>query len=156
MTKTDRKIVHEFANKLNLKSKSTGDGRGRFTTIIKTSRSAAFEQDEEAINSILRQGKFMKRMDVGGRSRVGKSLGGASSRGGGGGGGGRGGGGGGGRTHEGMVVGAEAPALSATNRGRIMLEKMGFKSGMTLGAEGNTGIHEPVMAIIKMSKAGLG
>ncbi|KAF8250281.1 hypothetical protein K440DRAFT_640416 [Wilcoxina mikolae CBS 423.85] len=141
MTKKDRKTVHELAQKLNLKSKSIGNGKYRFTTIIKTSASGIYEHDEEAVDSIMRSGRFAKRMDVG-RGRAGKGNGG--------------GGGGGKRNKDGMVVGAEAPELSATNKGRLMLEKMGYKTGMSLGVEGNQGISEPVVAIIKMSKAGLG
>ncbi|KAF8533452.1 hypothetical protein BDD12DRAFT_898959 [Trichophaea hybrida] len=113
----------------------------RFTTIIKTSGSGIYEHDEEGVDSVLRGGRFAKRMDVdkGGRGRNGGE-----------------GGGKGGRNKDGMVVGAEAPELSATNKGRLMLEKMGYKTGMSLGVEGNEGISEPLIAIIKMSKAGLG
>jgi len=57
---------------------------------------------------------------------------------------------------EGMEVGAEAPELSVDNRGRLMLEKLGYRSGMTLGAVEGRGIGEPVTAIIEMSKARLG
>lgn len=146
MSKFDRKVVHNLANKLNLKSKSVGKGTGRFTTLIKTSRSGVFEFDEEGIDSVLRTGRFAKRMDVG-------SRGGRKAPGGGGGGGG--GGARSGGLREGMKVGAEAPALSADNRGRLMLEKMGYRSGMTLGAVEGRGISEPVIAIMKMSKAGL-
>jgi len=140
MSKADRKTVHELATKLNLKSKSIGKGQKRFTTIIKTSHSGIYEHDEEGVEAIMRTGKFAKRMDVGGQ-RAGKGAGG---------------GGRGGRNKDGMVVGAEAPELSATNKGRLMLEKMGYKAGMSLGVEGNQGISEPLVAVIKMSKAGLG
>ena len=142
MTKGDRKIVHELSGKLNLKSKSVGAGKTRFTTIFKTSRSSIFEYDEEGVDSIMRRGKFMKRMDVGGRARFSAGKGGGGGRGGG--------------HREGQIVGESAPQLSADNKGRLMLEKMGYRHGMTLGAEGNMGIAEPVMAVIKMSKAGLG
>jgi hypothetical protein len=144
MSKFDRKCVHDLAGKLNLKSKSVGKGTHRFTTIIKTNRSVLFEGDEEGVDSILRRGRFAKRMDVGAREKLLNK-------------GGKRGGGGGAHHREGMVVGAEAPELSADNRGRRMLEKMGYRAGMTLGAEGSgRGIAEPVMAIIKMSRTGLG
>ena len=55
-----------------------------------------------------------------------------------------------------MVVGASAPELSATNRGRLMLEKMGYQTGMRLGVEGNQGIREPIAVVVKTSKACLG
>jgi hypothetical protein len=145
MSKYDRKCVHDLAGKLNLKSKSVGKGTHRFTTIFKTNRSVLFEGDEEGVDSILRRGRFAKHMDVASREKLLNKSG-------------KGGGRGGGAKHrEGMVVGAEAPELSADNRGRIMLEKMGYRAGMTLGVEGSgRGIAEPVMAIIKMSRTGLG
>jgi hypothetical protein len=131
MTKHDRKTVHDLAGKFNLKSKSVGKGNSRFTTIIKTSRSSFFEHDEEAVDSILRHGKFLKRMD--------KRASGAGPQ---------------GKLRDGMVVGESASELSADNKGRLMLEKMGYKTGMTLGVDGR-GIAEPVMAIMKTGKAGL-
>jgi hypothetical protein len=131
MTKHDRKTVHDLAGKFNLKSKSVGKGNSRFTTIIKTSRSSFFEYDEEAVDSILRHGKFWKRMD--------KRASGAGPQ---------------GKLRDGMVVGESASELSADNKGRLMLEKMGYKTGMTLGVDGR-GIAEPVMAIMKTGKAGL-
>jgi len=36
-----------------------------------------------------------------------------------------------------------------------MLMKMGWKSGMGLGAENNKGILEPLAPVIKVTKAGL-
>ena len=57
---------------------------------------------------------------------------------------------------DGEVVGAAAPEIGAENRGRAMLEKMGWSTGMGLGANNNRGIVEPVSQIIKRSKAGLG
>jgi len=136
MSKSDRKLVHNLASKLYLKSKSVGSDTARFTTLIKTSRSGIFECDEESIDWVLRTGKSLKRMDVGSRGAR-KGPGGGSLR-------------------EDMKVGAEAPELSVDNRGRLMLEKLGYRSGMTLGAVEGRGISEPVIAIMKMSKAGLG
>jgi len=37
-----------------------------------------------------------------------------------------------------------------------MLEKMGYKTGMSLGADNNKGIAEPIVAVIRVNKAGLG
>lgn len=142
MTKTDRKLVHDLANKLHLKSKSVGNGRTRFTTIIKTSRSAQFEVDEESVNSVLRQGKFMKRMDVRQRAMIAKKpfRGTGKTE----------------KYREGEQVGAEAAPLGADNRGRMMLEKMGYTQGMVLGAVGNTrGIAVPITAKMKWDRSGL-
>ena len=57
---------------------------------------------------------------------------------------------------EGEVVGGEAPELGSGNRGRAMLEKMGWSSGTALGAMDNKGILQPVSQTMKKSKAGLG
>lgn len=136
MNKLDRKLVHELAAKLNCTSKSIGKGRSRFTTIIKTSRSALYEGDEEAIDDIFRVSSFAKHhFSKSEKIRRQRPAG----------------------WGHGMVVGADAPVIGADNRGRQMLEKMGYKAGMTLGVEGNgRGIAEPVMAIMRMGKAGLG
>lgn len=140
MTKQDRKTVHNLAGKFNLKSKSVGKGNSRFTTIIKTNRSANFEHDEEAVDSILRNGKFLKRMDKSAAQHMlSKRASGAGAQ---------------GKLRDGMVVGESASELSADNKGRLMLEKMGYKTGMTLGV-GGRGIAEPVMAVMKTGKAGL-
>lgn len=56
---------------------------------------------------------------------------------------------------EGDIVGAEAPEISQNNIGRLLLEKLGWSQGEGLGAHGNKGISEPVMAKIKKSKTGL-
>lgn len=57
---------------------------------------------------------------------------------------------------EGDIVGGSAPEIGIDNRGRKMLEKMGYVSGMALGLEGREGIVKPVEAVVKISKAGLG
>lgn len=55
---------------------------------------------------------------------------------------------------EGDVVGAEAPEIDQLNLGRIMLEKLGWSRGQGLG-RGNSGINEPIVAKVKMSKTGI-
>lgn len=57
---------------------------------------------------------------------------------------------------EGEIVGASVPELGQENKGRTMLEKMGWSKGMSLGALDNQGILEPVVQVMKRSKAGLG
>lgn len=49
-----------------------------------------------------------------------------------------------------------APELGIENRGRAMLEKMGWTTGMGLGNPNNAGIVAPIFAKVKTSKAGLG
>lgn len=56
---------------------------------------------------------------------------------------------------EGDIVGASAPEISKDNIGRQLLEKLGWVKGEGLGAHGNKGISEPVMAKMKKSKEGL-
>jgi len=57
---------------------------------------------------------------------------------------------------DGDVVGASAPELGSENRGRAMLEKMGWSSGMGIGKVGNKGRVEVIQHVVKNSKAGLG
>ena len=57
---------------------------------------------------------------------------------------------------DGDIVGAGAAEIDAENRGRAMLEKMGWSSGMALGAADNKGILEPIAQIVKRSRYGLG
>lgn len=57
---------------------------------------------------------------------------------------------------DGDIVGASAPELGADNKGRAMLEKMGWSQGTALGALNNKGIMQPVTHVVKTTKAGLG
>lgn len=57
---------------------------------------------------------------------------------------------------DGEIVGASAPEIGIENRGRMMLEKMGWTNGSTLGAPNSKGILHPVMHVVKTNKAGLG
>lgn len=136
MSANKRKMLHQIASQFDLGSKSVGGGASRSTTVFKTKRTIVPDSAHDAS----RGGRFTNREDVGGGD-AGRKCG----------------GGGEGKSREGMVVGASAPELSATNRGRLMLEKMGYRTGMRLGAEGNNeGIREPIAAVVKISKACLG
>lgn len=144
-----RKIVHELANKFNIKSKSAGRGDQRRTALHRTLRTVRYQERyfEEVFNRSGR--KYFGRPDVKSRApnRTGES-GGRSGR--------------GGVNHsaftyrDGEVVGASAPELGETNKGRAMLEKMGWSRGMALGADDNKGIMQPVVHVVKRTKAGLG
>ena len=57
---------------------------------------------------------------------------------------------------DGDVVGGSAPEIGAENRGRAMLEKMGWSMGTALGATNNKGILLPVVHVVKNSRTGLG
>ncbi|CAI4049529.1 hypothetical protein SKDZ_14G1030 [Saccharomyces kudriavzevii ZP591] len=56
---------------------------------------------------------------------------------------------------EGDIVGQNAPEIGNENIGRIMLEKLGWRSGEGLGTQGNKGISEPIFAKIKKNRSGL-
>lgn len=151
MEKRDRKTVHEIASVFGLKSLSKGSGRARFPVLQKTSKTIEFDEYLfQRVRSRVGR-KFYPRMDRG------KGGAGAAHRGRGGGPGGSGGilradtG-----YRAGEVVGGTAPELGADNRGRAMLEKMGWTSGNALGALNNKGILQPIAHVIRNSRAGLG
>ncbi|KAF7943291.1 hypothetical protein EAE96_011220 [Botrytis aclada] len=151
MDKADRKFVHEIANAFKLKSKSAGLGNKRYPILYRTSRTTVYgDRAYEAAASKLSR-RFLPRNDVGGRR-----TGGAPKRGGRTGGGGFGGGFGAASYRDGDVVGASAPELGVENKGRAMLEKMGWSAGTALGALDNKGILQPVSHVVKTTKAGLG
>ncbi|KAI9680768.1 MAG: hypothetical protein M1817_004208 [Caeruleum heppii] len=143
MDKRDRKLVHEIATAVGLKSKSIGGGRTRFPTLYKTTRTPQGEGDvlDRALSRLQR--RFVPRMDRGlkkgttRRHNAGSGAIGTAYR-------------------DGEVVGAAAPELGQENRGRAMLEKMGWSTGTALGAVDNKGILQPVAHVVKVSKAGLG
>ncbi|MCJ1399277.1 hypothetical protein MMC11_002479 [Xylographa trunciseda] len=148
MDKKDRKLIHEFANVFNLKSKSVGGGRGRYPTLFKTSHSIQFSEGKLGdVEALLNQRRFLPRLGKGSKRGSG-SLRTA----------GRGGGAPGPAVsyRDGEIVGAAAPELGTDNKGRAMLEKMGWSSGTALGALNNKGIMQPVVHIVKTTKAGLG
>ncbi|WYZ43014.1 hypothetical protein EsH8_VI_000713 [Colletotrichum jinshuiense] len=141
-----RKIIHELASKFNIKSKSTGSGDQRRPMLHRSFRTTKFAEEtfDMAIARVGR--KYFPRNDTALRAAVQRQ----SIR--------RGGGGGhaGVLYRDGEVVGGSAPELSQDNKGRTMLEKMGWSSGTALGALNNKGILQPVAHVVKRSKAGLG
>ncbi|QSZ31299.1 hypothetical protein DSL72_000862 [Monilinia vaccinii-corymbosi] len=149
MDKANRKFVHEIANFFKLKSKSAGLGNKRYPILYRTSRTTVYgDRAYEAAASKLSR-RFLPRNDVGGRrAGVVPRRGGRA--------GGWGGGFGAASYRDGDVVGASAPELGVENRGRAMLEKMGWSAGTALGALDNKGILQPVAHVVKTTKAGLG
>lgn len=139
-----RKVIHELANKFNIKSKSTGAGHQRRPTLYRTLRTFKYSQDafDLAISRIGR--KYFPRKDRvinGGLPRkAGRQGGGHADI----------------SYRDGEVVGGSAPELGEENKGRAMLEKMGWSSGTALGAMTNKGILQPVEQKVKRGKAGLG
>lgn len=151
MRDRDRKFVHEIAYAFGMNSKSRGKGNSRFPVIYKTSKTKRFGTIW-SIDSVFTQGRFLPRMDkhTGGkggaksgvtfakRTRVGGTGKAAASY------------------MDGDVVGASAPEIGVQNKGRAMLEKMGWSMGTALGAVNNKGILQPVEHVVKNTKAGLG
>lgn len=132
-------MLHEIASKFNLKSKSVGSGKHRFPVLYKTRKTLPFDE-----TLFIRVGRrFFPRMDIKPGKRPKRA---------------RGAGGGGGHAGymEGDAVGASAPEIGIENRGRAMLEKMGWSKGMALGSMDNQGIIEPIAHIVKKSRTGLG
>lgn len=144
-----RKVIHELANKFNIKSKSAGSGDQRRPALHRTLRTVKYREVhfEEVFARSGR--KYFGRPDVRPRApRKNGESGGRPSR-------------GGGNSSaftykDGEVVGGSAPELAETNKGRAMLEKMGWSTGMALGAIHNKGILQPVAHVVKRTKAGLG
>ena len=147
MDQKDRKMVHEIAHVFNLRSKSVGSGKSRFPVLYKTSRTTRYSEDAIIdIEAQLSQKRFFPRMDkkgkrgpaVGRKARGGGFAGGAVSY------------------QDGEIVGAAAPELGIENKGRAMLEKMGWSTGTALGALNNKGITQPISHTVKTTRAGLG
>ncbi|KAJ9273808.1 hypothetical protein DTO212C5_87 [Paecilomyces variotii] len=142
MGKEYRKLVHEIANAVSLKSQSRGNGPSRFPVLYKTSRTPKFTQrDIPNIDKAFSRGG-RPRGHAGGKgtqpsSKRGRPNAAASYA-------------------DGDIVGASAPEIGAENKGRAMLEKMGWSSGTALGAQNNKGILHPVAHVVKNSRTGLG
>ena len=144
MDKYLRRLTHEMANKLGLRSKSLGVGHQRFPQLFKTSLTEVYDEYSlQEIGSLLTRGNGRRQKGPRGSKvfaasrRSGGSASAAAYR-------------------DGEVVGAEAPELGMENKGRAMLEKMGWSKGTALGAINNKGILQPVSHTVKTTKAGLG
>ncbi|CRG83258.1 Protein SQS1 [Talaromyces islandicus] len=147
MDKKQRRVVHELANAVSLKSQSRGKGSTRYPVMYKTARTPNFNGKHSVkLDKILSQSRFVKIGNMRPRNydkepKKGKNI--QRSK------------GDFGYT-EGDVVGGSAPEIGANNKGRAMLEKMGWSSGTALGALNNKGILQPVTQVMKNSRAGLG
>ncbi|KAJ6260392.1 hypothetical protein Dda_4618 [Drechslerella dactyloides] len=144
MSKQERAQIHVIASKFFMTSKSQGKGDERFPVLYKTKRTTLFEGDEAAIAGVLSAvgNRFARNGPVRGNFR-------ALRRGGGGGGGGE------IRNKDGMIVGTGAAEIGQGNKGYEMLAKMGWTTGTGLGSN-RSGILDPVQAIVKNSRTGLG
>lgn len=150
MDKQARKVLHELANRFKIKSQSTGKGDQRRPVLYRTKRTLRYDESryaeasryvDEAAMRIKR--KYFHRLDAKGKPqpRPAGSGGGFNAA---------------VRYRDGEIAGASIPELGQENKGRAMLEKMGWAKGTGLGAVENKGILLPVAQVVKSTKAGLG
>ncbi|KAK5780614.1 hypothetical protein RI543_001736 [Arxiozyma heterogenica] len=142
------KTITKFANHYNMKTKKSGRGSKQHIIIQKTKKTRWGTPNYNLISQLLKQRPIFMRADVPRINRIHASD----------------------RVirerfnitktkfhvKEGEIVGEDAPEIGKDNIGRRLLEKFGWTSGEGLGAHGNKGISEPVLAVVKKSKTGLG
>lgn len=154
MGKEDRKLIHELGLAFGLKTKSIGSGQTRAPTLIKTTRMVDFDdvvflqvcreyQDHGFLPRLDHRSRFSGKKNPGKRKLARMAGGGGGTK-------------SGVSYQNGEVVGGSAPEIGVENKGRAMLEKLGWTKGMALGAIGNEGILQPVAHVVKTGKAGLG
>lgn len=141
-----RAFLHSLAAKVKVTSKSQGSGSERFTVLTKKKSTLSFDpllpEDIDVLLSSRKVGKGKgKAPTLATTIARRKGANGAKS---------------GVVYRDGEVVGAAAPEIGTENKGRAMLEKMGWTSGTALGAFDNKGILQPVAHVVKNSKTGLG
>ncbi|RCI11865.1 hypothetical protein L249_7454 [Ophiocordyceps polyrhachis-furcata BCC 54312] len=139
MDSKTRKMVHRLASQFKVKSKSVGRADQRRPTLTRTVSTMKYKESEfdRAI------ARICPGVDSGHKSKARGSQileiyhhTTASY-------------------HEGEIVGSQAPALAEGNRGRIILEKMGWSHGKSLGSSETKGILQPVALAMRRSRAGL-
>lgn len=142
------KTLSKLAKAYNMKcTRCGGNGLHMYMKVSKTRKTFHYLPDYNQINSTLRQRPVFKRADVKTRPKeVIDETDGKKGR----------------RgpkndayVKEGDIVGGAAPEIGASNIGRQLLEKLGWVKGEGLGAHGNKGISEPLLATVKKSKTGL-
>ena len=154
MSSPQRAQVHQLAKALSLQSRSHGSEASRHTVLTKSSYSAGYYHEGNIweIENLLTSRRYAHiwsdKRPFSGRSKPSGGCKGLKS-------------GGGGNTaaasyKDGDVVGAYAPEIGIDNKGRAMLEKMGWSSGMGIGKEGNKGSTDVITHVVKNSKTGLG
>ncbi|THG94651.1 hypothetical protein EW026_g6864 [Hermanssonia centrifuga] len=129
--KETRKKIHELAIAFNLRSQSKGQGKTRYTTLIKTTRSGV-GTNEGKVRKIM---KSVSPHWEGPTKGGGKAMSLAKHK-------------------EGEEVGKAAPKIGETNIGFRMLASMGWVEGDLIGLSG--GLEAPLTAIMKKTKLGLG
>jgi len=149
MDKKDRKVLHEVATVLNLKSKSIGSGKDRYSTVYKTDRTPNVPGVIDRMLGLSMDGQFSR------DARLGRRMAKKNAKMGAGKGFGQKGGTGPATVRNGEIVGANAPELGRGNFGHKLMEKMGWSQGMALGREGE-GRLLPVEQVIRLGTTGLG
>jgi hypothetical protein len=137
-----RKTVHELASRFKIKSKSSGSGNQRAPVLYRTKATHRYAEESFELTTTRFRRRYFPRLDVRGKPVMRNGRGGGGSN--------------GLALRDGDIVGAAAPELAESNKGRTMLQKMGWSTGMALGALDNKGLLQPVAQIVKRSKAGLG
>ena len=140
MSKAARKTIHNIAYVLNLVSQSRGTGKNRFPMLYKTSATSLYlgKRDLIAQQLTLVETRAVPFSKI--PRKAPKALSEFSRV----------------SPRDGDMVGGAAPEIGRENKGRMMLEKMGYKPGMALGVEGNKGITAPIIAVVKRTRTGLG
>lgn len=145
------KTVCKLASCYNMKtSKNGGNGLKSYIKVAKSRKTFHYLPRYDQIGSILKQRPIFNRTDVkrprdeiirtDGNAKKDRQRGGHTSK---------------AHVKEGDIVGSNAPEIDRSNIGRQLLEKLGWVKGEGLGAHGNKGISEPVLATVKKSKTGL-
>lgn len=148
MDSNAREAIHEICRRLSIKSKSTGAGNQRRPILNRTKRTGMYHEAFFEAAFARSSRKYFHRLDVntprggrgGGATKPnGRGISRAAFE-----------------YKDGEVVGGSAPELGINNKGRALMEKMGWSAGMALGATDNLGILQPVAHVVKRTKAGLG
>lgn len=149
MPNYSREQVHKLAKILRLKSRSYGKDPERFVVLSRNENSYGFNGGNIGeIDNLLAQRKycnrdapFNSRPRYGGKKKGGNNDFQTRAR---------------ATYRDGDVVGASAPELGSDNRGRAMLEKMGWSQGRGIGKEGKEGNVDAIKHVVKTTRAGLG
>lgn len=149
LDKSARRCIHQVAQSLKIKSQSAGKGTSRYPVLYRTKATVPY--DERTFSSATRylRTNYYPRVDVdeevvqkykalNRKDPTAKRGHNAISY------------------REGEVVGQHASELASHNKGRQLLEKMGWTQGTALGTTQNKGIMNPIMHRVKKTKAGLG
>ncbi|RMZ90261.1 hypothetical protein DV736_g2518, partial [Chaetothyriales sp. CBS 134916] len=140
--------VHRLAKSLKLDSRSVGKegkGIGRSPVLTKTAQTPHYTIDTVwQVDALMQSRKFFSshwdKIPKGVKAYGGKRGGGVSDA----------------SFRTGDIVGGTAPELGADNKGRAMLEKMGWTSGTGIGADGNKGRLLAVEQVVRRGRSGLG